>query len=268
LTRGQTIPIEVLFLGRVVVTPKESLPWYNTIVWTVFVTPVGFLILAVFGVVRALLRARAEPVGLLIVGHWAFLLALRALPHTPGHDGVRQFLPAFGALILAAGLGAALAVERLGRWGQLINSVALTEGVVSVALMMPVPLSYFSPLVGGLPGAAALGMEPTYYWDALTDDALDWLNQNTPPGETVDFATNPTSWLYLRATGRLRPGFWPADSGPSAWYVVQNRPGAFRPLEGALIARARPAYVVTKFGVPLVWIFRHADVEALRKPRS
>ena len=36
--------------------------------------------------------------------------------------------------------------------------------------MMPVPLSYFSPIVGGLPGATALGMEPTYYWDGLDSD--------------------------------------------------------------------------------------------------
>ena len=32
--------------------------------------------------------------------------------------------------------------------------------------MMPVPLSYYSPLIGGLPGAAAIGMEPTFYWDS------------------------------------------------------------------------------------------------------
>ncbi len=43
LTRGKTIPIPVEFLGRVYDTPRESLPWYNTLVWTVFVTPVGFL---------------------------------------------------------------------------------------------------------------------------------------------------------------------------------------------------------------------------------
>ena len=28
-------------------------------------------------------------------------------------------------------------------------------------------------------GATALGMEPTFYWDSLTDDALDWIKANT-----------------------------------------------------------------------------------------
>ena len=31
LSRGKTIPIKVQFLGTVYNTPKESLPWYNTL---------------------------------------------------------------------------------------------------------------------------------------------------------------------------------------------------------------------------------------------
>ncbi len=94
--------------------------------------------------------------------------------------------------------------------------------------MMPVPLSYFSPLVGGLRGATALGMEPTYFWDGLSDEAIDWLNMHTPPGRSVRFATFPTSWLYLKQTGRFRFPLAPIDPGKPAWLVIQNRPGAFR----------------------------------------
>ena len=106
-------------------------------------------------------------------------MVLRALPHTPGHDGVRQFLPAFGMLALLAGLGAASLERRLGRWGRSLIALAVIEGAVSVGVMMPVPLSYYSPLCGGLPGAARLGMEPTYYWDSLQPEILDWLNSHT-----------------------------------------------------------------------------------------
>ena len=80
--------------------------------------------------------------------------------HTPGHDGVRQFLPAFGCLALVAGLGAAPLINRFGRWGKLAVATALIEAALSIGLMMPFPLSYFSPIIGGLPGAARLGMEP------------------------------------------------------------------------------------------------------------
>ena len=120
---------------------------------------------------------------------------------------------------------------------------------------MPTPLAYFSPVVGGLPGAARLGMEPTYYWDALDSDALAWLRANTGPGRTIQFATFPTSWLYLREIGALPHRLAPLDRGTPAWYVLQNRPGAWAPWDRALVSRATPSYTVTKLGVPLVWIF-------------
>lgn len=265
LTRSLTTKIPTLFLGRVIMTPRNSLPWYNTLVWTVFVTPVGFLTLALAGIGRALRRARSEPFGLLAVGHGAFLLILRSLPHTPGHDGERQFLAAFGVLALVAGLGAASVVERFGSWGKLVVVAALAEGVVSIALMLPNLLSYYSPLVGGLPGAARLGMEPTYYWDALSDDARDWLNRHTAAGEKVLFATNPTSWRYLRQAGKLRVKFSRHEPGPWVWYVMQNRPGAFSPEERALIARSGSRHVLVRsWGIPLIWAFPYEELERAR----
>jgi hypothetical protein len=269
LTRDRTIPIPVLFLGRVYETPTGSLPWYNTLVWTLFVVPAGFLALALVGVGRALRRARSEPIGVLAVGHWAFLLVLRSLPHTPGHDGERQFLPAFGVLAVVAGLGAASACARWNRLGKAAIAAALAEGALGLAVMMPVPLAYYSPLVGGPPGAARLGMEPTYYWDALTGDALDWLDASTPDSGKVRFATYPTSWLYLRQVGRLRAGILPTDPGAWTWYVLQDRPGAFAPWDRALAEHGRPRYVVRKLGVPLLWIFPFAEyAEARRRSRT
>lgn len=264
LTRSRTTKIPTLFLGRVVLTPWDSLPWYNTLVWTGFVTPVGFLALAITGAGRALRRCRSEPFGVLALGHWAFLLGLRAMPHTPGHDGERQFLAAFGCLSIVAGLGAASATERLGRWGKAVVAAAIAEGAVSVAVMMPFLLSYYSPAVGGLPGAAGLGMEPTYYWDALTDDAIGWINRNTGPGEKVVFSTNPTSWRYLRRTGKLTVPALPHEPGVAAWYVVQNRPGAFTPEDRARVARSgRGRVLVSRWGVPLIWAFPYPS-----EPRS
>ncbi len=137
-------------------TPAESLPWYNSLLWTVVATPVGFLVLAMARLVRFQGR-KPEPFGVLVLLNWGFLLLLKAMPHTPGHDGVRQFLPAFGMLALMAGLGARALIDRFGRWGKGLVIVAVGEGVVSLAVMMPVPLSYYSPIIGGLPGAERIG---------------------------------------------------------------------------------------------------------------
>lgn len=278
LTRGETIPIKIGFLGTIYETPTESLPWYNTLAWTVMVTPVGFLLLALGGVVRAIRDRGTDPVGLLALIHWAFFLILRALPHMPGHDGVRLFLPAFGILAILAGLGATSAPRGLGRWGKGLIAAALAEGAISVAVMMPVPLSYYSPAVGGLPGAAALGMEPTYYWDSLTGEAIDWLNARTPEGDRVMFSTVPTAFVYLHGHGRLEPWFLDPDprfpderTGPWRWYVFQNRSGNLRPVDRALIAGARPAFVVRNLGVPLLYVFDIRDavrLDPLRRRRE
>ena len=273
LTRGKTIPIPVMFFGEVYDTPRASLPWYNTLAWTVLVTPVGFLVLGMIGagvgVVEGVRRLRTRPgpspsagFAALASLHWGFLLVLRAMPHTPGHDGVRLFLPAFGMLALLGGVGAAWAVGRWGRWGKALVVAAMVEGAASVAVMMPVPLSYFSPVVGGLPGAARLGMEPTYFWDGLSDEAIDWLNAKTPPGRSVRFATFPTSWLYLKQTGRLTAPLAGVDPGRPRWLVVQNRPsafGEFGPVERQIFESARPAFVVSKLGVPLVTIYPYPN---------
>ena len=263
LNRARSILINIEFLGRTYVTPKQSLPWYNTLVWTLMVTPVGFLMLAALGVWSAVRGWRRESSGVLLAGHWFFLMLLRAMPHVPGHDGVRLFLPAFGVLAVLGGLGARVLFEWSGRWAKAAIAVALVEGAASLVVMMPVPLSYFSPVVGGLPGAASLGMEPTYYWDALSPEARQWLKENTLPGRTIDFRGFPHSWLYLRRVGELPRQLAPVDRGVPQWVVLQNRPGAFSDQDRALVAGGHAAYEVRKLGVPLIWIFPYTDLQRL-----
>jgi hypothetical protein len=268
LSRPKTILIKVQFLGTTYNTPRESLPWYNTLLWTGLVTPTGFLLFGGLGFWAALRCWRTESLGLLIAGHWAFLMILRALPGAPGHDGVRLFLPAFGILAFMGGFGVEMLPARGWRWVKPAVAVALMEGAISIAVMMPVPLSYFSPLVGGLPGATALGMEPTYYWDALSSEARYWLAAQTPPGRTIVFETFPTSWFYLREVGELPKQLARIDSGSPLWVVLQNRPGAFSVLDRMLAEQGRPAYSVTKLGVPLVWIFPYSEIERLGGQRG
>jgi 4-amino-4-deoxy-L-arabinose transferase-like glycosyltransferase len=263
LNRAKTQPIPVQFLNVIYNTPEQSLPWYNTLVWTVLVTPVGFLLFAGVGFWVALRNWQRQPIGLLIAGNWTFLVILRAMPHTPGHDGVRLFLPAFGILALLGGLGVRFLQDRWGKWAKLAILAALIEGIASVAVMMPVPLSYFSPVVGGLPGATALGMEPTYYWDALDPELRRWLAVRTPPGRTFAFRTNPRSWLYLQRTGELPRQLAGVDPGPPVWMVIQNRPGVFEEVDRALVAHGEAKYVVTKLGVPLVWVYPYSQFERL-----
>ena len=68
-----------------------------------------------------------------------------------------------GCLALVASFGATRSINQFGAWGKAMITVTLLEAAASIWLiMMPVPLSYFSPVCGGLPGVVLLGMEPAY----------------------------------------------------------------------------------------------------------
>ena len=237
LSRGKTILIQVEFLGTVYNTPKESLPWYNTLVWALFVTPVGFLIVAGIGFSRRpeILAKRAD---------WALDRGtLDFLDASAGACRTRQAMMASGfscrllaccALLGRLG-GPILARSKWGRWAKAAIMAALLEGAVSILVMMPVPLSYFSPLVGGLPGASALGMEPTYYWDALSPEARRWLAEHTATGRNHPVRDVPS----LMALSAPRSEHCPsADSRSIAAYRngTCSKTGQvhFRPSTGSL----------------------------------
>jgi 4-amino-4-deoxy-L-arabinose transferase-like glycosyltransferase len=267
LTRGRTIPLPVLFLGRVFRTPLNSLPWYNTLLLTAATTPVVFLFLGILGAIWTVRRAwnrslPREPLAEFALLVWGFFLVLRALPHTPGHDGIRLFLPGFAGLAVLVGVGASRAVGRWGRVGRNVIVAGLAEAGVGLALAMPMPLSYFSPAVGGLAGASRIGLETTYYWDALTPEALDWLNRSTPATDKVRFSTYPLTLVYLRQTGRLRPEPIRYDeAGPTRWYVILNRGGMLRPEDGAILSLSTPSFAVRRAGVILLGIYPDGERE-------
>jgi hypothetical protein len=273
LTRAQTIPIGIQFLGT---RYAFALPWYNTLVWTVVAMPVGTLLLGLWGLVTTV-RCR-DAFGWLVVGNWLLLLVIRALPQAPGHDGTRQLAVSFAFLAVLAGYGFA---DLCGRWGLhlqqsldsagraagalrawqsvaalLVGAVAVGESLAGVIRYHPLQLSYYSPLVGGLAGATRLGFEPTYFWDALTPEVLDWINANTAADRYVLFRNNPTSWNYLAAWGKLRA----RHQGPqllqrAQWAVLQHRPGIYLPSDDWLIEHGTPAFRKSLCGVPLISIY-------------
>jgi hypothetical protein len=275
LTRDRLRPIPTLFLGRLY---QFSLPWYNTLVWTAIVVPPAILGMALVGLGRVVADRLRDRVGTLLLGNWAFFMVLRALPNAPGHDGERLFLPAFVFLACLAGVGLTtigacfkpLAGSRVARFlTVLLLAATAGSGAWSTWRYHPLQLSYYNVFIGGLSGAYRAGMEPTYYWDAVTPDVRAWLNQHTEPGRTVTFAFPAVTFEYLHHWGLLRP--YPLrDSGlPPRWFVVMNRRGHLlyfsRSIGEFLLKNARPAFVKTLDvapEVPLVAIFSGEDTFA------
>jgi 4-amino-4-deoxy-L-arabinose transferase-like glycosyltransferase len=275
LTRDRLLPIPTVFFGRLYLF---SLPWYNTLVWTAIVVPPATLALALTGIGRVVAGRFRDRLGTLLVLSWVILMVLKALPSAPGHDGERLFLPAFGFLACLAGLGLATVGSGLARFAApravraLTGAVlagAVTAGAWSTWRYHPLQLSYYNALIGGLSGAARAGLEPTFYWEAVTPDVRDWLNRHTPPDGSVAFAFPAVTFEYVHRWGLLRPSpLTPIGQGPH-WFVVMNRPGHLRypglTLGQYMLDHARPVYVKTlpeAPDVPLVAIFSGKDAVA------
>ncbi len=125
--------------------------------------------------------------------------------NVPIYDGERLFLHVFPAWALLIGLGFGWLWERLRPQSAGIRTVlaallaAQGFGVVST---YPFGLSYYNALVGGLPGAERLGLEVTYWSDAVDDVLLDRLARDGQPDATA--ALLPT--LYP-GQGAMTTGF-------------------------------------------------------------
>ena len=234
--------------------------------------------------------------GILILLDWLTLIVVRALPGMPPHDAERLILPSFAFLALLCGIGCHLVWH--GSWlgsnstnphpqprplrgarrkrarGALVLAIYLGSAT-SLVWYAPQWLSYYNLLVGGLPGATAVGMEPTYYWDGLDGDVLAWLHEHTADDEKIHFAAAPEDNLALmHRWGMLRRGTRADDPGVFRWVVVQRRPSGLQPPEARLVAHATPAYqkLIRRGGrgpwrldVPIVEVYEYSDWKQARE---
>ncbi|MBA2286330.1 MAG: glycosyltransferase family 39 protein [Ktedonobacteraceae bacterium] len=112
----------------------------------------------------------------------ALLLPLTALTvtHPTLYDGPRQFLFLYGPLVLLAAYGFIQLLTWLAKYRVLvilfIAIACLTEGQVVLAMQAihPYEYVYFSPLVGGIPGAT--GKYDMDYYLSCNKAAADWLS--------------------------------------------------------------------------------------------
>lgn len=230
------------FLGQLY-NLDHPLPWYNTLFWVAVTVPVPLLILLVVELIAIIRHPSVARFEILVAMNAAILLMVRALPGVPVHDGIRLFLPAFGFIAILIGFGAARLWQRFGKLGPICVMTFYLAAGSSLVWFAPHWLSYYNLLIGGPSGAAAVGMEPTYYWDSLDDETLAWINANTEPGEKVLFVDAPsTNLALLRQWGKLKPEVSRKASGRYRWRVIQNRPGSLQPDSLHRIQKETPIY--------------------------
>ena len=198
-TLGRAV-VPVCYLGTIY--SERYAPWHYPFVLTLFTIPLGTLACLCLGLWSSISRRR-KPAALrqsaagpdlrreflaLAVLSFAAILIVAALPFAPKYDGVRLFLAVFPFAACLAGAGAMAVWERLRP-----ARLTVTAAVVFVALQSagilayhPYQTSYYNLLCGGLPGAAKLGLEATYWCDVYSRPVFTFVN-GLPAGTRVAF---------------------------------------------------------------------------------
>ncbi len=276
LTRAKTQPLASRYLGTIY---EFSLPWHNTIVLTAVTTPVLVLVLGGIGIATCLAARRTEPWALIWPLSWATLMIVRALPNAPGHDGIRQFLPAVASLAVLAGLGAGWLAGRFPRGpGRTIVAVlvaaAVGECLAGIARTYPYTDSYFNLAIGGLKGAERSGFEPTYYWETTGPEFLAWARAQAEQRPiTLGFAMDSTNHELLREWGELPDGLrifhlnkrHAGRPERPDYYIQQRRWGLYYPADLWLERHGLPLFTIRREGVDLLRVYPFDEfVEAFR----
>jgi hypothetical protein len=223
---GKTAPFTALFRGRVL--PYTLLPWYFTPTMVFLVTPPLTLGLSILGCAWP---QRVDSLWTALTVVLVFWLLFLLLPNTPKYDNDRQLMMLFPLLAMYAGMGAQDLLDRLSKRVQSKARAALVvllgpavAGAMALELVgaLPVPLSYYSELVGGLPGAVRLGFEPTYALEVLSRDVLKTLEEKLPLGAGLTLIPAPDFAEFLQARGSLRSDLHVTRTG-GPFYLLVNR---------------------------------------------
>lgn len=179
-TSVERLPLRVEYLGGVFL--DREVPWHYPWVYFLLTIPVGFLAMGGLGVFRAWRERRQDGRPLLLAASvllWLAIFSTRA----PVYDGERLFLQVFPAWAILAGIGAGALWQS---WRRPAARLALGLGIAlqgyGVLALHPYQLSYYNLLSGGPRGAEALGMELTYWGDAVDRSLLDDLARGGNPG--------------------------------------------------------------------------------------
>ncbi len=274
-TEREGFNIPIYFFGSLY-SPSRPAPWWNGYFWLAATIPLGTLVLACCAVFSSGLRAvrarfaiedpqRARTVLSLVFMGLTFP-TVRCVPGLPVHDGARLLIASAPFWCVLAGIGAQafyggasrLTGGRLsGRAAALILVCAAPiASAVDLVRVAPQYLSFYNALTGGVTGAVALGLEPTYYWDAFDEGVASALRtemalakqEGRPSGALFGAFSSQTLDYYRRWKTLGEGADFDTASIPGVekeldrfgFYVMQRRPSGYSRLDLAFLANAKP----------------------------
>lgn len=261
--------IYVWYFGAQYPNATSGVPWHFAWVYFLVTVPVGLQAMGlVVGLPACWRRRNASLLVRLLLSSIAVILLFFSLP-IDRYDGERLFLMVFAPWAIVIGVGAACVARGLIPY----LSRRVTYGVLALFLLvqsvglwkyLPFGLSYYSAAVGGLRGAHALGLEPTYWGDSLTADLL---NQFASAAEAGDCAgllptLHPIHPQFLQ-TPIMRAKRLKVVAGDQMlkdqcqWALVFHRTGYLRdPLPAAVMKEGTVVAEISREGVWLARVYR------------
>ncbi len=233
---GVTRPtILVQYFGQVIA--DRDVPWHYPWFYFAATVPLGLQLLGCLGFARGWRNRRADAFPLLLAGTIAVFLLIFST-RVPIYDGERLFLHVFPAWALLIGLGfdtlwnhyQTAAVRR--RFRIILSAFLLVQAYGTIALH-PFGLSFYNGLTGGLSGAERLGLELTYWNDAVDTVLLDRLAREGKPDDQAALVPTLYEQQGLITTNRalakaeiiLRDE---QDAMRAEWLVVSRRTAYWR----------------------------------------
>lgn len=223
----------VLFGGQEY--PAASLPRIYAPVWLVIGSPPALVVFALIGglivsvrlIKRRVVDAPISVVALMLLVSLGVIVAF----HVTLYDALRQFLFLVPPLILLAVYGFMRLFTCLARKQQKLLVTALVllvlasqaQVVKAMSDLHPYEYIYFSPLVGGVPGAD--GQYDMDYWGICTKPAAEWLAQHYQ--EYTDQASPTVASPYIEQVAPYLPATFHANNqkrNPD-FYIASTRFG-------------------------------------------
>lgn len=209
---------------------------------------------------------------------------------TPIFGGTKHWMTAYPFIALFAGAAFSAAVRRArvglralllvrrgsgARAGVATRAAALARGPLVPALLgaavvaapiaetlhaHPWALSSYTPLVGGAPGAANLGLNRTF-WGYTTGAVVAYLNEHVPPRGTVYIHdTAGPAWEMLLRDGRLRKdirGVGAVAGADFALYHHEKHMLGQAYQAWVAFGTTSPDHIAGPDGVPVILVYRN-----------
>ncbi|HEX5100031.1 MAG TPA: glycosyltransferase family 39 protein [Polyangiaceae bacterium] len=262
------------FLGRTYWKPP--MPRLYAWVMTLGTVPLVTLVLGALGLfdtVRAFVRGK-EASRVVVDALWLVGIATSYAPwwssDTPIFGGTKHWLTAYPFLCLLAGRGFVLTLARVrallperpfvARALPAALAAAVLVGPCVMAVHAhPYGLSFYTPLVGGVPGAASLGLNRTF-WGYTTGVLAPVINRRAPPGAGVYVHdTALQSWELLRADGRVRSDLNGTLALHASELALYHHEPHMRRVEfetWVLYGTVAPVAMAVYDGVPMAWLYQ------------